>query len=490
MFDIPTSNRHTNETISKEELSISQLIEIFSRRKWIIFFSILLFLVLALLYNFFSTPIYESHVIAKKEETSERAYTDELKNMFSMQTLDKLETEIEIIKSGTVLNKVINELNLSLVIQYIRFNNCNKKSFDASFIEYTDYINSIGGTSDQRPRFYSLKIDPSFTGGEFFIQKYLNGDLKLYNAVNTDLIQTSSSNAPTEFNSSGINIIIDWAKSQPGDQVYFKISNMEESVEILRNMINLSGIGKTNLAKLTVKSKSPKMAQLLAMTIIEKYREVRLGQKRQTVQYSLDFVNNQLTDIKNKLENAEIELSIFKKENKIVSIDESSKDIIEFLSNLETEKVQVELELVDYQNKMKEMNNELSQKEYFDQTHLTPQRSEGRASPFSALLEQLSNMEIERLVLLQKRKENHPDVITVNKQISQIKVKLGEYNQNTLTSYNILAKTLQKKRSNLRRLIKQYSDKIEKLPEQESQLAKLTRNKNAYEKMLGNLCLH
>ena len=115
----------------------------------------------------------------------------------------------------------------------------------------------------------------------------------------------------------------------------------------------------------------------------------------------------------------------------------------------------------------------ISQNGYVDQTQLSPQRNDARGTPFSTLLEQLSNMEIERIILLQKRKENHPDVIIVNEQIAQIKAKLNEYNQNTLTSYNIIVKTLHKKSSNLRYLIKQYTDKIEKLPDQESQLIRL-----------------
>jgi len=141
------------------------------------------------------------------------------------------------------------------------------------------------------------------------------------------------------------------------------------------------------------------------------------------------------------------------------------------------------LELGEYKNKQTEMTRELQNKGYFDQTHLTPQNSDGRGTPFSTLLEQLSDQEIKRLELLQRRKENHPEVITINEQIEQIKSKLAEYNQNTLTSYKILISTLEKKRADLNRLIRRYSKKIETLPEKNSELIQLTRSKTVYEKM-------
>jgi len=280
-----------------------------------------------------------------------------------------------------------------------------------------------------------------------------------------------------------LEIAMSWPGAIAGDKLYIKINTMESTIAKVKSAIRIGPIGETNLAKLTVESESPQLAQILANTIIEKYRNVRLENKRQNVMSSYQFVDDQLEDIRVKLENAERELSKFKSDNQIAMMDESSRDIIQFLSNLENEKIKVDLELGDYKNKQAGMSNEIQNKGYFDQTHLTPQNSEGRNTPFSTLLEQLSDLEIKRLELLQRRKENHPEVITINEQIDQMKSKLAEYNQNTLTSYNILISTLEKKRAELNRLIRQYSDKIGNLPQKSSELIQLTRNKNVYEKM-------
>lgn len=476
-------NQQIYDIKQKEEINLQQIIQLISRRKIILVISLFSFLLIAFIYNMISTPVYESFVLAKKEEPSDRRDVNEIKKIFSMQTMDNLNTEIEIIKSGTVLKRVIDELNLTFFIEEVEWGNDKSENINASFTEYNNYLNSGFENAHKLPRFHHINVDYSYPGGEFLIQKSANGELEIYINGNNKILPASTVLDNIELKLPGLQMIFSWPNSAAGDKIYLNIKNIEDAISKLENRIRISAIGETNIAKLTVESESPQLAQVLANTIIEKYRDYRLENKRQNVLSSFNFVNNQLEGIKEKLENAENELSKFKSDNQIVIMNESSKDIIEFLSNLEGEKIKVDLDLGEYVNKRNGMNRELKDKGYFDETHLTPQNRDGRRTPFTSLLEQLSDMEIQRLALLQRRKENHPEVIKINEQIAQIKSKLAEYNQNTLISYNIIINGLRKKRSDLNRLIGRYSKKIEQLPEKNSELMQLTRNKNVYEKM-------
>ena len=476
-------NQQEYDIKQKEEINLQQIFRLISRNKIMLVISLFSFLLIAFIYNMISTPVYESFVLAKKEKPSNRNDIDEIKKMFSMQTMDNLNTEIEIIKSGTVLKRVIDELNLTFFVEEVEWNNDKSENINASFSDYNNYLNSGFENAHKLPRFHHINVDYSYPGGEFLIQKSANGEIEIYINGNNKILPASIVLGNIELKLPGLQMIFSWPNSAAGDKIYLNIKTVEEAISKLKNRIRISAIGETNIAKLTVESESPQMAQVLANTIIEKYRNYRLENKRQNVLSSFNFVNNQLKGIKEKLENAENELSKFKSDNQIAIMDESSKDIIESLSNLEGQKIKVDLDLGEYENKRNGMNRELKDKGYFDQTHLNPQNRDGRGTPFSYLLEQLSEMEIQRLVLLQRRKENHPEVIIINEQIAQIKSKLAEYNQNTLIAYNIIIDGLRKKRSDLNRLIRGYSKKIETLPEKNSKLTQLTRNKNVYEKM-------
>ena len=120
---------------------------------------------------------------------------------------------------------------------------------------------------------------------------------------------------------------------------------------------------------------------------------------------------------------------------------------------------------------------------YVDQTYLTPEQYSTYDSPFMNLLKELTNSELRRIELLQKRTEMHPDVILIDEQISRIKEELSKYNNNTLTAFRIISNSLKNKQGNINSIIAKYSADLEKLPEQESKLASLMRQKEAYEKM-------
>ena len=89
--------------------------------------------------------------------------------------------------------------------------------------------------------------------------------------------------------------------------------------------------------------------------------------------------------------------------------------------------------------------------------------------------------------LLQKRTENHPDVQAVDEQIKMVKQKLASYNQNTLTAYQIMINSLDKKLLQITNMMSKYEVKMERLPGQENKLAGLMRQKEVYEKIFTML---
>ena len=96
---------------------------------------------------------------------------------------------------------------------------------------------------------------------------------------------------------------------------------------------------------------------------------------------------------------------------------------------------------------------------------------------------QLSNQELQRLELLQKRTETHPDVLAIDQQINLTKSKLADFNENTITAYRIMINTLEKKLLKINDLMSKYEVKMRGLPSQENQLAQLMRQRGTYERI-------
>ena len=466
-----------------EQISLLEIFRILNRRKKLLLFSIFAMFIVATLYDFIATPIYEASTTIKKEETYDRKSTDQLRNIIAMQTSDEIETEMEIIKTGTVLEKVVRDLNLNFIIQKLELPN-NSVKIDRYIFDYEGYRLGAKYGSEALPSFLDMNLTSGYKANKYYIECFGNNVFKIFDLSTNYLIQTANSSPAAEFNLPNAYFKIKWPNAKKGSKLYFEIKNFEKTVQKLQENISLARVGETNIFKINVSSPSPDAAQLIANTIAEEFRKTRLEQKRQTIRYSYNFIDEQLENITKKLKEAESKLHEFKSEHQIVSIDQNSKEAIQFLSNLETEKVKTDLELAEYQNKLESMKKEFDEKGFFDQTYLTPDNNtRSGGTPFSGLLEQLSNAELERLELLQRRTESHPEVIAINDKIAKIKEKLSNYNQNTITAYQIRINALQNKKSNLMTLMKKYSSIIRELPGSETKLAELMRQRNVFDKI-------
>ena len=307
--------------------------------------------------------------------------------------------------------------------------------------------------------------------------------LELYHAETEALIDTQPSDSTAFFELPLIRFSIQWPNLIPGSALYFRLDNHEETVQDLKERLAVDSPANTSLIRVAVRSSSPHMAQRTANFIGEKFRETRIEQKRETIRYSSDFVDNQLEEISANLKAADEALSDFRGENQLTDVDESTREALEFLSNMEAEKIQTDLQLAEYQTRLENLQEQLSSNGFFDQTYLTPSTNNDFDTPFSTLLQQLSDAELERLELLQKRTENHPDVIAIDDRIGEIRKSLTEFNENTITSYQIIINSLRKKQSDLQNLIRSYSNKARNLASSEAELMELVRNRNTYEKM-------
>jgi capsular exopolysaccharide synthesis family protein len=503
-------NTKNNSNSVNGEKSLLEILHIIYRRKWFIITSVTVALLIALIMSFQTVPFYEAFVILKKESAPKNDMNSDFMEIVKMQNEDEVETEIELVKTVEVLSKVTKKLNLNLNIDKIVSFKGSTMVLGNPAIEYSNPKFNLSKLPFPFPEF-TLQMKDYDQSSKYYLVKNENDRVKLYDAVTDQLIEeaintTSSRNdseitsentnltlsenqlSHYEFNSPLALIKINWSANVPvGSKLYFSINSFNGTIDWVNKSISVEKTGKTSLFSVAVQSTSPFMAKEIANTTVEEYRDSRMEQKKQTIRYSFSFVDEQLQDMQLKLREAEDNLSSFKANSQITTIDASSSEIVKFLSTLEAERMNTELKLNEYKNKLEDMKKQMQTSGYFDQNFLTSEGSGTYGDPFASLLGQIASLELQRLELLQKRTENHPDVISLDKQINLAKEKLASYNQNTITAYQILINTLDKKRLDINNIISKYEVKLERLPGQENKFARLLREKSVYEKMFTML---
>ena len=492
----------------KREKTLVEIVQIVFRRRYLLIGSIVVTLVIAFLYNVLTTPVYKSSVLLKKESSNEKNSQGEFADILSVQSSDEIETEMALINTWSVLSSVVDDLQLNIEINSIITPEGKKFQINETML-YCKDPNFLAELKlpFNLPEFNSVELKGKKVSGEYYVKKAGPNTFKIYSALDDRLINVYDGNLNP--NSSGsstnnyadslkniaelelpvANIKLSWPDAPIGSILYFKILNYYKTMESLNKQISVDRKGnKTNVFEVSIKSSSAYASTVIANKVVDSFRESRINQQKQTIRYSFKFVDEQLVQMKNKLNEAEDNLSKFKSSGQITTIDQSSQDLIRFLSQLETEKVNTDLQLADYKNKVEDMKKEMRTQGFVDQNLLSPSGGVDRNSPFSSLLKQISDLELQRLELLQRRTEQHPDVIALDQQIRLAKQKLNSYNQNTLTAYNIIIKSLEKKLLKISNLMSKYEVKLEMLPAKENRLARLMRQKNVYEK-INNLLL-
>jgi tyrosine-protein kinase Etk/Wzc len=500
---------------NNKEKSLLEILNIVYQGRLKILVSVFISLVLAYLYNQFSKPVYESRALLKKEVAENGGKKDEFSELVQLQTADRLETEMELVKTNEVLGRVVKELKLYVELKKIVDPNENSWELNNVFLDFPDsgntYANEI---SFHLPVFKNFQLLDDYKEFDLYIKKTGKNRFDLLNAKDDKLITSfngftinnidtldehygsnsadstqklGNDNIQTLVNTNFAKFEFSWNDAPIGSKIFFNIQNQLKFITNFVKGINTSRLGYTDVFELDVRSSSPLACNIIANSIIRHFRDVRMEQQKQMVRYSFQFVDEQLTEVQKKLIDAESNLSSFKGNGQIMDIDQNTQELLNYQSTLEAERLNTDLLLSGYKDKAAAIENQLKSSGYFDQSFLEPSGEGSGESPFSGLMSHLSELELQRLVLLQKRTEKHPDVINIDDQIKLVKEKLGSYNQNTLTSYNIFINTLEKKLQKIDNLMAGFEVKMKKLPAQETQMTRLIREKDVYEKIFNLL---
>ena len=506
--------RFSSKNVPKREKTLIEIFQIIAKNKKILFATIGLFLIVALIYSFTATPLYEASATLKKESNpSDRRFSSgtDISTLLSLQSTDEIETELELIKTFNVASEVARELDLYSTVKEIKWNsNAENFKIGKPFIEINDpaYIQK-NARKFRIPEKFKIEFENvnDLISGDYAIRKVDTDKYILIDILTNKVLDEGEVQKPTSATNSvldtlpgftipqdttgyctlilnkSVEINFNWPEAPLKSELIFSINDINQTAIGVSRGIKVSRVGKTNIFNLGYSSSSAYAAALITNTVVDKYREARMDQKKQTIRYSYNTVDKQLMEVQEKLREAEKVLSDFKSSGQIMSIDASSQEIVGFLSRLEAEKVSTDLMLTDYKNKVADLQNELNQKGFFDQSYLNP-RGEGEStSPFAELMRQLSNLELQRIELLQKRTENHPDVKAVDEQIASVKQRLSAFNENTITAYQIMINNLEKKLLKINDMMSKYESKLQSLPAQENKLVQILRQKATYEKI-------
>lgn len=389
------------------------------RVKWyIIATSFGIFICLGFIYSFTKTPVYTAFTVLQVEEPINRKTL--LEDLFIYGRPSRIETEMEIIRSRSVAERVAQKYLLDVDVKEIRGNLTFKIK--------------------------KLQVDRRFTGVP--IRLHVEKNCENYTArANGKVLEKEE-------------LVIEFLYCKGEGVAVISKKAFEDAVKEVKEGVKTEKIGElTNLIKVSFSSTDPVKAAEITNAIADAYIEFNKEKWTEDISQTMDFISSQLEKVKEQLKEAEEKMDSFRKTYGIAEISREAEGIIEKLSTLEKEKTSVEIELFEVKRALNDIEKDASR----------ILSSNFNDPVIQSLTSRLAELDIKRYALLQKFTENHPEVVAVDAERKEIIEKIKELlkeKENALTT----------RKKGLEDFINRYETEIRKYPETERNLLRLARN--------------
>ncbi|WP_185216907.1 MULTISPECIES: GumC family protein [unclassified Chryseobacterium] len=404
------------------------------------------------------TPMYESTAKLKLADTQEGVPSANLFKDFDVfATPNKISTEIEVLKSTSLIEKTLEKLPFSTEIY--------RKG----------KVRSVELFNDSPIKVESILSDEKNYDKKFIINVNSNQNF----TINSDSAKEIKGTFGVPTTIKGGKILItrndSYLKSKPGakivDQYEVEFLSREKLLDKVNKNLDIVSVDKdVPVIRINYKSNVPEKASLLVNTLAETYIQDYIENKYRAANTTVDFLKNEIGQANNKLSGAENRIENYRNKENIINIPQETETDLRKISQLKIQKSNLKMNL----DAIKNLNNYISEGKdnYLD---LAPN--------FEAFNDLLSTEMVKNMKLLQAEKKEL--LLTYTPEHEKVKVidsKIKDLTDYQTESIKNTQKNLQIKYNDIDRDIQIAEQAFIGLPEKEKLLNIMNREFNLYEK--------
>lgn len=280
------------------------------------------------------------------------------------------------------------------------------------------------------------------------------------------------------------------------------LKEYDNIIKILENKVSIEQKRGLDFIEISVESPSPYEASLIANTYANVYKDFNLLDNRKQVSRVKDFLFGQRTEKLNELIDAEDKLKDYQLKGGVIELGEQAKSLIETITDLESKINSTSVELSIAKENLTQFKDQLRKK---DPT-LSQYLENKSAEPYlTRLQEQIAEIQTQKDIALSTAKTkgmNNPQLIkSYDEKLADLREKLDrsvkEYQTSILASSpeeiksltqqifeeQVKYQALQASFDKLNGFLRGYERRFDSLPERTIDLARLEREKMAFEKL-------
>ncbi len=414
--------------LQQQEIHLADYINIIFRRRKVFASVFLAVLAGITLYTFLMRPVYQSSSTVYVRKDNAKLGINEL----VMSGGDNsIQAEIEMIKSRTIAEQVVGKLNLEWKIT---------PSSATSSCKILDISAS--------PALQAMKV--IMTGKESYDVEDVSGKI----------LGKGNNGIPLRVQGILLNLQL---SGKNGDSFELSHIPMYKAAAAIKSAIKVKEVGRmTNVIEVSYENTNASLARDVVNTVVQAYLDQSLAFKSQEAGKSVSFIEEQLQNIKNELNKAEVNLQEYKTSSGVVRLDAEAEELIRKFSSLEQERVGLNLRKKQLEFALASQQENLSKGTSYSPAVM-------RDDPgVAGMAQQLATLEVQKRSLLVEYTPNHPSVQNVQAQIDEIQQKIR-------STYKTGINNLAKQESDVTLHLSSYEGQLRGIPVEERDLVRYTR---------------
>ncbi|WP_311968771.1 polysaccharide biosynthesis tyrosine autokinase [Pseudomonas baltica] len=308
------------------------------------------FTVLGLVYAVLAQPIYQANAMIQIEP--KKVGLDATPQVSSKPTsVSEAVTEIELIKSRTVLGKVVSDLKLDVVArpryfpvfgQWLarQFKPTNDKPLAAPLFGMGAF--AWGG---EKLDVYSLDVPDALLGKRLVLTAGTDGTYTLVDSTGAQLLQGKVGEVST---GNGVSIQVEALQARPGTE--FRLARNRELSTALeyQDRLKVSEAGKdSGIIYLAIQDADPDQAKRVLNEVSRRYVRQNVERSSAEAAQRLEFLRSQLPLVRKELEKAEDALHTFQMRTKSVDVSLETKAVLDQSVAYDTQLSELRLKRTD-----------------------------------------------------------------------------------------------------------------------------------------------
>lgn len=345
---------HSTDSDKEDQIDLFGIFGTVMDHKWLVVGITSTFTAIGLAYALLATPVYQANAMLQVEaKKSDMLGFSDVNSILGKESPST--TEIELIKSRAIIGKAVDNLSLDITAEpnkfpiigdfiYRRFKPKTSNEIAEPLFGMHSY--AWGG---EKIEIFQLDLPKNLLGEELTLVTGVNGKFSLLDSKQSLLLEGKASE---EIDENNIKLQISSLIANPGTR--FTITRSPRLTSILEYQKNLdvSERGKeSGIIGLALESSEPNLAIKTLNEIAKLYVRQNVERTSAEAAQSLEFLKEQLPQVRRDLEKAETALNKYQTQSKSVDISLETKAILDQIVALDTSISELKLKQAEMDRK-------------------------------------------------------------------------------------------------------------------------------------------